>query len=88
MKSVTPERHAWYIDSAVQREARLTEAAPLRGGFVSQPNSVTQNCTGPDETTWWSRTAACSSERILGRSPSSTLSRCVALPKPPPKLYG
>jgi hypothetical protein len=34
------------MDSAVQRAARLSDAAFLRGGFVSHPNSVTQNWTG------------------------------------------
>src|SRR5215469_9192954 len=49
--SETPERHIWYSDSAVQREASAIGAACGRGGLLSQPNSVTQKRTGCVETT-------------------------------------
>src|SRR4051812_22951127 len=88
VRSETPERQAWYSDSAVQREARPSEAACGRGGVVSQPNSVTPNCTGCVESTRCSRTPALSTERILGRSPSSTFPGAFALPKAPPQVYG
>src|SRR5690242_5237699 len=86
--SETPESHIWCMDSAVQRAARLSDAALCRGGFVSQPNSVTQNWTGCAETIWWVFTPAFSNARILGRSPSSTSSGFFAFPNGPPNVYG
>src|SRR3954451_14628887 len=83
-----PERHIWCSDSAVQRAASASDGECLRGGFVFQPNSVTQNWTGFAETTWWSRIPALRSALILGRSPSSASSGTFARANGPPWMYG
>src|SRR5204862_1073844 len=58
------------------------------GGLVSQPNSVTQKRTGPDEMTCPAEAAAASSVLTFGRSPSDTSSGRPALSVGPPAVYG